>query len=228
MKKILLILFVIYGISALAQDSQISPYASSPLAINPGACGFFQNRDLRAHLNYKNQFQSILAKGISTASLSVDKPIPSKHIGLGLLVMNNSATTGAMKDLTVMASFGYRAQLTRQKGSKGAQYLCFGLQTGIKQKSFMPDKLTTDQQYVENYGFDETLPSGETFSKTSKIYPDFNFGALWYIGSRRSFSRADKIRILPSAGIAISHLTEPNESFYGSYESKLQRIFRKN
>jgi len=225
MKKILLILLVIYGNSAKAQDPQISPYASSPLNINPGACGFFQNRDLRAHLNYKNQLQSILAKGISTASISVDKPLPSKNIGLGILVTNNSATTGAMKDLSVMASFGYRAQLTRQKGSKGAQYLCFGLQTGIKQKSFMADKLTTDMQYVENYGFDETLPSGESFSKTSKIYPDFNFGALWYIGSRRSFSRADKIRILPWAGVSIAHLTQPNESFYGSYESKLPRRY---
>ena len=139
--------------------------------------------------------------------------------------MNNSATTGAMKDLSVMASFGYRAQITRQKGSKGAQYICFGLQTGFKQKSFIPDKLTTDNQYVENVGFDETLPSGETFANKSKIYPDFNFGALWYIGSRRSFSRADKIRILPWAGISVSHLTSPNESFYGNYESKLQRKY---
>ena len=141
------------------------------------------------------------------------------------MILNNSATTGAMKDLTVMASFGYRAQITRQKGSKGAQYICFGLQTGIKQKSFLPDKLTTDNQYVENVGFDETLPSGESFTNTSKIYPDFNFGALWYIGSRRSFSRADKIRILPWAGISVSHLTTPNESFYGSYESKLPRKY---
>jgi len=226
MKKILFILsFVIIVVRAGAQDPQISPYASSALSINPGACGFFQNRDLRVHINYKNQYSSILVKGISTATLSVDKPIPSKNIGLGILVMNNSATTGAMKDLTVMASFGYRAQLTSSRGSKGAQYLCLGLQTGIKQKSFQPDKLTTDQQYVDNYGFDETLPTGETFTNTSKIYPDFNFGALWYIGSKRSFSRADKIRILPWAGIAISHLTSPNESFYGSYESKLPRKY---
>lgn len=225
MKKILLISFIIYSICVTAQDSQISPYASSPLAINPGACGFFQNRDLRAHINYKNQYSSILVKGISTSSISVDKPLPTKNIGLGILVMNNAATTGAMKDLTVMASFGYRAQLTRQKGSKGAQYISFGIQAGIKQKSFMPDKLTTDLQYVENYGFDKTLSSGESFTNTSKLYPDFNFGALWYIGSRRSFSRADKVRILPWAGISISHLTEPNESFYGTYQSKLERKY---
>ena len=117
MKKILLILsFFIIVHGAGAQDPQISPYASSALAINPGACGFFQNRDLRVHLNYKNQWSSILTKGITTTQLAFDKPIPSKNIGLGILVMNNSATTGAMKDLTIMASFGYRAQITRQKG----------------------------------------------------------------------------------------------------------------
>jgi len=225
MKKLIVILFISFAINAIAQDPQVSPYASSALYINPGACGFFQNRDLRAHANYKNQFASILAKGISTSSIAVDKPIPSKNIGLGVMIMNNSATTGAMKDLTVMASFGYRAQLTHARGSKGAHYLCLGLQTGIKQKSFLPDKLTTDNQYIENYGFDELLPSGESFTNTTKLYPDFNFGALWYIGSRRSFSRADKIRILPWAGISISHLTQPNESFYGTYTSKLPRKY---
>ncbi len=225
MKKLIFILSLVIVAGAYAQDPQVSPYSSSALYVNPGACGFFQNRDLRAHLNYKNQFASILAKGIATSSLAVDKPIPSKNIGLGIMVMNNTATTGAMKDLSVMASFGYRAQLTRARGSKGAHYLCFGLQTGFKQKSFMPDKLTTDNQFVENYGFDETLPSGETFTNTSKLYPDFNFGALWYIGSRRSFSRADKVRILPWAGISISHLTQPNESFYGNIESRLPRKY---
>ncbi len=225
MKKIPVILLFLFTINAVAQDPQVSPFASSALYINPGACGFFQNRDLRAHLNYKNQFASILAKGISTSSIAVDKPIPSKNIGLGVMIMNNAATTGAMKDLTVMASFGYRAQLTRARGSKGAHYLCLGLQTGIKQKSFLPDKLTTDNQYIENYGFDELLSSGESFTNTTKLYPDFNFGALWYIGSRRSFSRADKVRILPWAGISISHLTQPNESFYGNYSSKLPRKY---
>lgn len=226
MQKYIVILFIfLFPGLLLAQDAQISPYTTSPLAINPGACGFFQNRDLRAHINYKNQYASMLAKGISTSSISVDKPIESKNIGVGLLIMNNSATEGAMKDLSIMAAFGYRAQLTRQRGSKGAHYLSFGLQAGLKQKSFMPDVLTTDQQYVENFGFDETLASGESFTNTSKMYPDFNFGALWYIGSRRSFSRADKIRILPWAGVSVFHLTSPNESFYGNYESKLSRKF---
>lgn len=226
MKKVIIILISFITVHAsMAQDSHVSPYATPAIAYNPAATGFFQNRDLRVHANYKNQWGSILQKGISTTSIAVDKPLPEKNIGLGIIVQNNSATTGAMKDFSLMASFGYRAQLTRAKGSKGANYLMLGVHTGLKQKSFMPDKLTTDLQYVENVGFDEALPSGESFTNTSKMYPDFSFGALWYVGSRRSFSRADKIRILPWAGISISHLTSPNESFYGTYESKLPRRF---
>jgi len=227
MRSTIIILFVFFLISAdvISQDPHISPYASSPLYINPAATGFFQNRDLRVHGNFKNQWGSILPKGISTTTLSVDKPLTSKNIGLGVLFQNTSATTGAMKDLNILGSFGYLAQLTRARGSKGAQYLAFGLQAGIKQKSFLPDMLTTDSQYIDDIGFDAALPSGESFSNTSKIYPDFNFGALWYIGSNRSFSRADKVRILPYAGISISHLTKPNESFYGTYESRLPRKF---
>jgi len=206
------------------QDHQISPFASSPLYVNPAATGFFQNRDLRVVANYKNQF-SFLSPGFSTTTLSIDKPIPTNNVGVGLLLSNNSAGSGSMSDLNIMGSFGYQLQLTRQRGSQGGHFLSFGLQAGIKQKSFLPDKLTTDNQYVENFGFDATLPSGESFTSTSKIYPDFNFGALWYIGSNRSFSRADFIRILPYAGFSISHLTQPNESFYGSYESRLPRKF---
>ncbi|MDD3876245.1 MAG: PorP/SprF family type IX secretion system membrane protein [Bacteroidales bacterium] len=208
-----------------AQDPHVSPFASSAISINPAATGYFQNRDLRIHANYKNQWAGILPKGFTTTSLAIDKPISSKNIGIGVMVQNNAATTGAMKNLDIMASFGYQAQLTRQRGSKGAQYLNFGIQAGIKQIGFMPDKLTTDNQYVEDVGFDASLPSGENFTNTSKILPDFNFGALWYVGSNRSFSRADRVRILPYAGISISHLAKPNLSFYGTSNSKLPRKF---
>lgn len=222
----LLGIFLILCISlARGQDPHISPFASSPLYINPAKTGYFQNRDLRVHANYKDQWASILPKGITTTTISVDKPLESRNIGLGVLVQNTSATTGAMTDLNVLASFGYLAQLTRQRGSRGAQYLAFGLQAGIKQKSFLIDKLTTDNQYHDDTGFDPSRPTGESFPNTSRTYPDFNFGALWYLGSNRSFSRADRIRVLPYAGIAVSHLTSPDESFYGSYESRLPRKF---
>ncbi len=205
-KYVFIIAFVFFGILITkAQDAQLSMFTSSPLSINPAETGAFDGK-MRLIGNYRGQWGGFLDKNIATSSFSFDMPVPSKKIGVGLFVANNSATKGAINDLTCMLSVGYSTKISDN------QNIAFGLQAGIKQKSFKPEELTFDNQYIDGIGFSDSEPNGESFSTTSVTYPDFNFGAKWWMTSLKD--------IKPWAGIAFYHITKPDESF-GSEQSKL-------
>ena len=193
------------------EDAQLSLYTSSPLAINPATIGYFQTATWRLWMNHRDQWSNLLKRGMITETVSFDMPIPKKNVALGLLISNNSSLQGTMNDLSAMACMGYTGILSKRQH----QYLSFGIQAGIKQKSFDPNKLSFNDQYIDGIGYSPSNPSNETFSKNSVLYPDFNAGLLWFVKDRWKKNK-------PWFGIAGYHLTSPNESFT-SYQSRLPR-----
>jgi len=193
------------------EDAQMSLYTSSPLEINPATIGYFQSAKYRLWLNHRDQWSNLLTRGMITETVSFDMPIPKKNVALGVLINNNSSLKGTMNDLSAMACVGYTGILSK----KSHQYLSFGLQAGIKQKSFDPNKLSFNDQYIDGIGYSPDNPSHETFSKSSVLYPDFNAGLLWFVKDRWKRSK-------PWFGISGYHLTNPDESFTG-YQSRLPR-----
>ena len=208
MKKLLffIALFFSYNFYSSAQDAQISMFTTSRLNLNPAATGYFQNECMRADVNYRNQWASMLSNGISTYGFSFDKPERKLKMGWGLVFSNTSAGKGALSDMSAMASFSYNTKLSKKSGTN----LAFGLQAGIKQKSFNPSDLSFGNQYDgPNVGFNSSKTNGEIFSSTAKIFPDFNFGTLLYVKNQwRKFQ--------PWVGVAAYHLFEPNESLISS------------
>lgn len=216
MRKIFLtILIIIAGLCLHAQDGQLSYVYASPLAVNPAYTGNITEGKMRIVTSFRKQWSGFIDKGIVNYSFSLDAPLKSKQAALGVLLYNNSATGGAMKNLSAAISFGYNTYLDRSAKVK----LAFGLQAGICQKSFDPLQLTFDNQYVPGVGFDPTLDSKEKFASTSLLFPDFGFGTLLYsdVKSMR--------KVFPWLGLSAFHLTEPNESFYASITSRLPRKY---
>ena len=207
-----LIIFIFFASVVKSQeDAQLNIFTSSPLAINPATTGYFQSSKLRAWLNYRDQWSNILQRGLITETFSIDAPIRRKKIALGALISNNTSLQGTLNDFTAVGSFGYTNYLSRRKG----MYLSFGLQAGVKEKSFNPNKLSFDKQYEDGIGYIPGSPTGENFATTNRIYPDFNAGLLFFVEDRWKKQK-------PWFGISAYHLTQPEESFT-SASSKLPR-----
>ncbi len=217
-RNIFIVLFSVVFFSNLnAQDAQISMFTTSPLNINPATTGFFQGECMRAHINYRNQWASVLNKGISTYGFSFDKPEKKLNLGWGLAFSNTTAGKGALKDMNIMASFSYNLKLSR----KGGNNLAFGLQAGIKQKSFNQSELFFGNQYENaTVGFNPNKSNGELFTSQSKIYPDFNFGAMYYVKDQWK-------KFQPWLGISVFHLLSPKESFTSVSTGNEARLPRK-
>lgn len=216
MKKIFLsAVFIFITLVIQAQDGQLSYVYASPLAVNPASTGSITEGKLRVVTSFRKQWSGFIDKGIVNYAFSIDAPFKSKKTALGAIFYNNSATGGAVKNISAALSFGYNTYLDRSAKIK----LAFGIQAGFGQKTFDPTKLTFDNQYVPGVGFDPSLDSRETFSHTSVTYPDFGFGALMF------YDVKSMRKVFPWFGIAAYHLTEPNESFYKSVTSRLPRKY---
>jgi type IX secretion system PorP/SprF family membrane protein len=210
-----LIIFVFLMMHSKAQDGQLSYVYASPMTVNPASTGNISEGKWRLNTTFRKQWSSFIDKGIVNYALSFDMPFTSKKVALGGQFYNNSAAGGAMKNITGAISFSYNTYLSHSSKTK----LAFGLQAGFGQKHFDPTQLTFDNQYVPGLGFDPTMDNREHFTQTSVFYPDFAFGMLLFkepTGNKKFY---------PWIGLSAYHLTQPNEAFYESVDSKLQRKY---
>lgn len=125
-KKIALIIFcftALYNNVNAQQDAMYSQYMFNTMAINPAYAG--SRNVISATALYRNQWTG-LDGAPETATFSIDAPISSKRMGIGLQVYNDKA--GIIKNTGAILSYAYRIRM--EKGT-----LSFGLQGGLKQYS---------------------------------------------------------------------------------------------
>jgi type IX secretion system PorP/SprF family membrane protein len=197
MKKIaayLLLLLVSICFSSNAQDAHFTQFMKSGAALNPAAAG--QNVEhIRATLLYRNQWASVTSP-FTTQAFFFDKAI--NRVGLGFNVINNSAGEAGIRQLHFNGNLAYTFSVRKSR-------IAAGIQIGLLNKSFDPSKMTFDDQYVQDQGFNSSNPTSETFSYTKLTRPDLGAGLHW--------SREPGEKIQPYAGISIQHINQPQESF---------------
>jgi type IX secretion system PorP/SprF family membrane protein len=198
---------LIPGKSNAQVDAHFSQYYAYPLWLNPGLTGVMDG-DYRITANYKRQWASITSP-FSTEALSFDT-YPYKHLGLGATVLNQSAGDGGYNYLNAMVSAAYRAILDE----KGVNILSIGLQAGVINRRFNPNKLQFGSQYDPILGFNPATPSGENFDKTSSTAFDANFGIVYFNGDPNT-------RLNPFGGVSLYHLSRPEDPFLGTSNKRL-------
>jgi len=204
--------------SAPAQeDFHLSQFQSAPLYFNPGQTGMFADikGDYRGTAVYRSQWRALGSKPFATAYIGYDMPLRKydKKFGVGGYIVDNNAMAGQYNTLNVMGSGAYNIM-----DGTDEHYLSAGLQMGILYKSFNPANYTYDIQYNSSTGdFDQTISSMETWSRTSLVRFDANLGVYYkYLPTGKKYK--------PAAGLAVYHLTKPNESFT-SRKSRLPMRF---
>ncbi len=192
MKKYITIALVLIAVFTnklkAQQEAMYSQYMFNTLAINPAYAG--SRNVTSATALYRNQWVGIQGAP-ETITLSIDAPINSKKVGLGLQVFNDKIgitnTTGAF------ASYAYRIRL-----NKGT--LAFGLQAGASQ-------YRADFQSVSLNSFPSNDPA---FSENvNKVL--INFGAGVYYNTDRFYMGFSSPQILNNK---LSDFTVQNSNVY--------------
>jgi len=203
---LLLLLTSVAATRSFAQDFHLSQFQSAALYLNPALTGMYggEKGDWRAATVYRSQWRAIGLKPFVTAYLQYDMPLAKldKKWGVGGYIINNKSQAGRFQTMNAMASGAYNII-----DGTDEHYLTAGLQMGVLYKNFDPASYTYDVQYSSATGdFDQSIPSGELFTKNSLVRFDANMGVYYkYMGRNKKYH--------PYGGFSVYHLTMPNESF---------------
>jgi len=156
-----------------SQDLHFSQFFNSPLSTNPANTGFIPNSDYRVGANHRDQWSTIPVP-YKTTSIWADaqfmrEKIPGGWFGLGGLILQDVAGTGALKSTKTYLSLAYHQML----GATGL--LSAGFNVGYAAKRINESKLTFDEQWNGKF-FDGAKTSGEVFQNTSIGYADLQAG----------------------------------------------------
>lgn len=204
-RNILLLLFVIFTNIAYSQDISFSQFYANPLYLNPAFSGSVGVP--RVALQYRNQWSGF-DNAFTTYSAAFDMPVPKLQGGIGGYVLNDTQADGILNTLQFNLSYSVFIQLSENYRLHGA------LQAGFNQNSLNTNKLIFADNLDPNYGNHGSSAELATLTDPNYSFVDFSSGVLMY--SKRLFY-----------GIAVHHLTEPNQSFYTGNEdvAKLDRKY---
>ena len=204
-QHIIFIFFLLLSGFSFAQDVTFSQFYSNPLYLNPAFSGSVGVP--RIALQYRNQWHAF-NDAFNTYSAAFDIPVKKLQGGIGCYILNDVQADGILKSLQANLSYSVFIRLSENYRLNGA------LQAGFNQNSLNTGRLVFADNLDPNYGNHEISGELATLTDPNYSFVDFSGGILMY--SKRIFY-----------GIAVHHLTEPNQSFYpgGEDVSKLHRKY---
>jgi type IX secretion system PorP/SprF family membrane protein len=173
----------------VAQDPEFTQFYAAPLYLNPAFAG--STKCPRINLNYRDQWPALKGTFVTTAA-SYDQYVDRLQGGVGLLVLNDKAGQGILNTTSVSGFYSYQLPISRNLAAK------IGFQGTYVQKKYDFSTLTFGDMIDPRYGF--VFTTRDNLASDTKPYADFSSGILIYSSSIYG-------------GVAVHHLTQPNESF---------------
>lgn len=199
---IIIFILLIFSYVSKAQDPQFTQFYANRLYLNPAFAGI--DRCPRLTLNYRNQWPALGSTYI-TYSASYDQYVRPIEGGLGLHIMQDVEGDGAISTFYLSGMYSYTVAVNRK----------FSV-TGGFQASFMQKKLNMDFIFPDMihplYG--PIYPTKETLVPTDLNDITFDFSAGFLGASENYFF-----------GLAVHHLTEPQESWREARDADLPRKY---
>lgn len=200
MKRIItLLLLLCAGYLSRAQDPYFTQFYASPIYLNPAFAG--SARCPRIALNYRNQWPGF-DKTYITYNASYDQHVDMLSGGIGVNILSDKAGNNTIGTTGISGIYAYQLNISRDLSVR------LGLQATYVQKKLDWDKLTFGDMIDPRFGF--VYATQEQRPDESQSYADFSTGILAY---------SSKIY----GGIAVFHLTEPDEAFIVDGTSPLPR-----
>lgn len=194
-----------------AQDVHFSQFYMSPLTINPGQTGNMDGQ-WRLSASHRNQWRSI-GKPFNTSAIGYDRNfyLYNEQLSGGLLYLFDETGGANLKTHKIALSGAYHKKYDIHK-------FHFGFQPTFVQRSYDLSGTSFPSQFDRNTGqFNANMPNTDPFLSDQVSYFDFNAGFAYTL-------ELDKFR--PEVGVALFHLAQPEESFFGiGYQVPLRSNF---
>lgn len=179
--------------ASMAQDIGFSQFYANPLYMNPAFAGTAVAP--RISLTYRGQWPGLVS-AFTTVSASYDQYVPDLHGGIGAIVLSDRVGDhGALSTNMLGLMYAFNFRVSREVNVSAALQVSM-VNTNLRWDDYLrfPDQINAEMGFAYNTG-------AQPPEHTSKWSADFNagvvaYGAKWY------------------AGVAASHLTQPNVAFY--------------
>ena len=211
MNRLLLVLLLCLGTLAgrnlAAQDPTFSQLFASPTTLNPALTGLFAGR-YRAVISHRSQWAEVMPSPFSTTAFAADfrysfdpKRRNSDAFGGGLLFMNDRVASVNLATNQILFGGAYHKNLD----GRGIEQLSAGFQVGIAQRSLSYGELSFEDEFDGTSSYIGGS-GGEVLPENSVSYGDYQFGI--------NYSRNPLRALGVTAGLAIHHVSQPEQSFY--------------
>lgn len=216
------LLFITALQKGMAQDVHFSQFRTTPVYLNPSTAGAFKG-DIRANLNYKNQWAS-LGNPYQTYAFSADGKLfqndwDGSHLGVGGFAYADRAGDAGFGITRGKLAVSYNLAINKDN------YIAAGIQGGYEQISYDRGALKWGNQY-DGTGHNPQLPSREKGLVENNSSFDVGAGVDWRIFSEEAtVTGTDGYWV--EAGLAVHHLTRPKNTFYERLGSRGSRANRK-
>lgn len=198
-----------------AQDVHFSQTIETPLLMNPSQAGL--GHDIRASINYKDQWRSVVSAPYKTISASADFALMKRnngtHLGVGVNFFNDKAG-----DANMVTTVG-QIHVAGIVGLNSSNLLSVGIVGGYGMRSLNYSALQWGNQY-DGQQYSSTLASGEPTNYSSFGFIDFGAGASWLFSVGDATLSSKDAKII-NIGLSVQHLNKPAYSFYGESAQKL-------
>ena len=195
---------LIVGIQSvlIAQDVYFSQFFLNPVYMNPSYAGTMKVP--RAGVQYRNQWPA-MNNAYTTYFASFDTYLPKISSGLGLLLFNDVQGDGIYTESCFKVAYSKEIRINRDWTMYGS------ITAGAQLNSLNFDRLIFADGLDPIFG--QHQPTAENVpDNNNKLFPDFGDGILLF---------DDKYFF----GIAVDHLSEPDQSIYSNYSQILPRKY---
>jgi type IX secretion system PorP/SprF family membrane protein len=203
-----------------AQDIHFSQYNASPLVLNPALAGL-NNADYRVYANFRSQWASVAKENAyrtfaGGADMSAGK-ISKRNSFAGFGVSFFSEQAGSIKYTSnrIDLSFAYHFMLNK----RGNMQLSAGLQGAFNIRSIDPSRATFDTQYDYITGTLDATGIRENIDRNKVIFGDVGAGIIYSVLTRNGSNYY--------TGVSVTHLNQPNISFYATGGSNNTNVAEK-
>jgi type IX secretion system PorP/SprF family membrane protein len=193
-----LLIALLIGMAASAQDIHFSQFYETPLYRNPALAGIVTG-DIRVQTVYRSQWNSI-ANAYKTASLNAEYKVHvvnDDYMTLGVQTFYDKAGTTNLTTTHLLPAINYHKSISNERN----QYISVGFMGGLVQRSFDRSKITTNSQY--NGGADM-----ENTAQSQYSYLDGSAGISFNSGLN---DNPDDNLVV---GVAYHHFNQPKSSFF--------------
>ncbi len=221
MKNTTLIIFafVLYVNYIKSQDAIFSQINESPILLNPANAG--AQYDIRANLNYRQQWRSI-TDPFTTMAASADAKLfsqssRSSSFGAGILIMNDRSGGAHLNTFQAGIVTSAKVPIFDNQNISG------GIGVSFLQRSVDFSMLSWDKQY-DGLLFNSNLSTGENMINNRVNAMDISAGIQWSYG-KGATTLSSNDNFGTQVGIAFFHLNKPSISFDNNSLSYWRMVF---